>query len=176
MRDHPRDRIVSRLRLLTLRRGWLRARQRVVFTNGVFDILHRGHIELLDRAKSAGDILIVGLNSDASVRRQKGSSRPINRQRDRAMVLASLRPVDYVCIFSSNTPLALIKALRPNVLVKGAEYKSGQIVGSGEVRSWGGVVLRFPMKRGYSSSRSIRAGQIRKRRRYKPGIAPRHAD
>ncbi|MBI5867986.1 MAG: adenylyltransferase/cytidyltransferase family protein [candidate division Zixibacteria bacterium] len=125
---------------------------RVVFTNGVFDIIHSGHVELLTKAKSWGDILVVGINSDLSTRRLKGASRPINSQRDRARVLAALKPVDFVCIFPEDTPLNLIKAIRPDVLVKGSEYTTGTIVGADEVRSWKGIVRRFRMKLGYSTS------------------------
>ena len=142
--------------LATTRSTWQRRGLRVVFTNGVFDVLHRGHIDLLEKAKSYGDVLVVGLNSDASTRRLKGPQRPINRQADRIRVLAALRAVDHICIFSEDTPLKLIRAIRPHVLVKGSEYPVSQIVGADEVRSWGGVVRRFRMRHGYSSSDVIR--------------------
>lgn len=134
----------------------------MVFTNGVYDLLHAGHIDLLKRAKSCGDILVVGLNSDASVQRLKGPSRPINSQRDRATVLLALRAVDYVCIFPEDTPLELINALQPDVLVKGAEYSKGKIVGATEVESWGGSVKRVPMKRGYSTTQTLQKAALRK--------------
>jgi len=148
--------LLSRKTLQIAARRWRRKGLRIVFTNGVFDVLHRGHIDLLERAKSWGDVLVVGLNSDASTRRLKGPSRPINRQSDRARVLSALRAVDHVCIFPEDTPLRLIEALRPHVLVKGSEYRVSTIVGAPEVRSWGGVVRRFRMLPGYSSSAAIR--------------------
>jgi D-beta-D-heptose 7-phosphate kinase/D-beta-D-heptose 1-phosphate adenosyltransferase len=128
----------------------------VVFTNGVFDILHVGHVDLLRKAKAFGDVLVVGLNSDASVRRLKGSSRPINSQRDRAEVLLSLRSVDAVCIFGEDTPLELIQVLQPDILVKGAEYAVVKIVGADFVKSTGGIIRRVKMKPGYSTTDTIR--------------------
>jgi D-beta-D-heptose 7-phosphate kinase/D-beta-D-heptose 1-phosphate adenosyltransferase len=104
--------------------------KRVVFTNGCFDILHLGHVKYLQKAKELGDLLIVGVNSDASVRRLKGKSRPINPQFDRAYILASLEAVDYVVIFDEDTPYELIKRVRPDVLVKGADYEGKEVVGS----------------------------------------------
>lgn len=104
--------------------------KRIVFTNGCFDILHRGHVSYLDKAKSLGDVLILGLNSDASVRRLKGEDRPINNEDDRAFVLAALEAVDFVVIFDEDTPYELISALKPNILVKGADYEGKEVVGS----------------------------------------------
>ena len=135
---------------------WRRKGKSIVFTNGVFDVLHRGHIDLFEKARSYGDILVVGLNSDASTRRLKGPSRPINRQADRIRVLSALRTVDHICVFSEDTPLKLILTLRPHVLVKGSEYPVSGIVGAPEVRSWGGAVKRFKMRPGYSSTDIIR--------------------
>jgi D-beta-D-heptose 7-phosphate kinase/D-beta-D-heptose 1-phosphate adenosyltransferase len=146
------SRLLGRAALARMRGHWRRKGKRVVFTNGVFDILHRGHLDILSRAKSFGDILVVGLNSDASVRRLKGPTRPLNRQRDRALMLLALRMVDFVCIFGEDTPLELIRALRPDVLVKGAEYATGHIVGASEVHGWGGRVRRVTMRRGYSTT------------------------
>ncbi len=114
--------------------------KKVVFTNGVFDIIHRGHVEYLTRAKAFGDILIVGINSDASVRRIKGAQRPIVGESDRAFVVAHLTPVDYVCTFSEDTPLDLIITLVPDVLVKGADWKIDEIVGREVVERAGGTV------------------------------------
>lgn len=156
-------RLVSRSGLARLRTGWRRQRKRVVFTNGVFDILHSGHIELLDRARSFGDILVIGLNSNASVRRLKGPSRPINSQRDRAAVLLALRSVDCVCIFAEDTPFDLIRLLKPDVLVKGAEYSIHRIVGAELLASWGGTVRRVPMKKGYSTAGLIQRASLHKR-------------
>jgi D-beta-D-heptose 7-phosphate kinase/D-beta-D-heptose 1-phosphate adenosyltransferase len=157
--DNPDDRIVSAFYLSNLRERWGREAQCVVFTNGVFDVLHRGHIDLLTEARAAGDILVVGLNSDRSVRRLKGPGRPINSQRDRALMLACLRPVDYVCIFGAETPLRLIKTLQPDILVKGAEYAAESIVGADVVNSRGGLVLRVRMRPNRSSSAIIRRGR-----------------
>ena len=145
-----RDKMLSRGAL-----GRFRARngrERIVFTNGCFDILHRGHVELLRRAKSYGDVLVVGLNSDASVRRLKGRRRPLVGEKDRAFVLAALEAVDRVVIFDEDTPLETIRALEPDVLVKGAEYGKGQIVGADIVEGRGGRVVRVPMKKGFSTS------------------------
>lgn len=114
----------------------------MVFTNGCFDILHRGHIECLKKAKSLGDVLIVALNSDASVRKLKGDARPIVRQTDRAEVLASLEMVDYVLIFGEETPKRIIAALIPDVLVKGGDYKEEEVVGKDIVESAGGRLIR----------------------------------
>jgi rfaE bifunctional protein nucleotidyltransferase chain/domain len=148
--------------LVRLRRLWRTQGKTVVFTNGVFDIIHAGHVDILRKAKSFGDILVIGLNSDASVRRLKGSSRPINKQRDRATVLLALKAVDQVCIFREDTPKNLIELLRPDVLVKGAEYAVSEIVGADLVKSWGGKVRRVIMRRGYSTTATIRRFGMRK--------------
>ncbi len=146
----------------TLSRGALarfRARNRkksIVFTNGCFDILHRGHVELLQEAKSFGDILVVGLNSDASVRRLKGRGRPLVGEKDRAFVLAALEAVDRVVVFDEDTPLEAIRALQPDVLVKGAEYGREEIVGASVVEESGGRVERVPMRKGFSTTSLIK--------------------
>jgi rfaE bifunctional protein nucleotidyltransferase chain/domain len=127
----------------------------VVFTNGCFDLLHVGHIRYLARAKSEGDILVVGLNSDRSVRALKGSSRPIQREEDRAEILAALRAVDYVVIFDEPTPIDLITALKPAVLVKGEDWQEDDIVGGKEVKSWGGRVVRATFTPGASTTNLI---------------------
>jgi len=129
--------------------------KKIVFTNGCFDILHRGHVTYLNEAKNLGDILIVGVNSDESVKRLKGPSRPINSEVDRAFVLSGLKSVDGVEIFTQDTPLELIKALRPNVLVKGGDWKIDQIVGASEVLSWGGEVLSLNFVNGFSTTSII---------------------
>ena len=116
------------------------ANKKVVFTNGCFDIIHRGHVEYLTKAKALGDILVVGVNSDSSVRRIKGPLRPIVTQEDRMFVLASLRPVDYVCLFEEDTPFELIRALIPDILVKGSDWDINNIVGKDIVESTGGRV------------------------------------
>jgi len=135
--------------------GRFRAENRkrtIVFTNGCFDILHRGHVELLIEAKGLGDLLVVGLNSDASVRRLKGRGRPLVGERDRAFVLAALEAVDRVVIFGEDTPLETIRALEPDVLVKGSEYRAGEIVGESLVEERGGRVVRVRMRTGYSTT------------------------
>jgi len=150
------SRRVRRTGLAALGDRLRRQGRRVVFTNGCFDLLHPGHVALLEAAKKLGDVLVVGLNSDASVRRQKkGPGRPILPARDRAVMLAALSSVDYVIVFSEDTPLATIRLLKPDVLVKGADWGADAIVGSEEVRSWGGRVVRVGLKRGYSTTRII---------------------
>ena len=149
---NPEDRILDRAGLACLREE---VSGRIVFTNGCFDILHRGHVELLTCARELGDLLVVGLNSDESVRKLKGPGRPVTGEEDRAHLLLALRCVDFVTVFSENTPLETIKALRPDVLVKGAEYGSGEIVGEEFVLGTGGTVERFDMVEGRSSSSLI---------------------
>ena len=130
-------------------------RQKIVFTNGCFDVLHFGHVHYLLEAKKLGDILVVGLNSDDSVRRLKGPSRPINGEKERAFVLAALSFVDYVVLFEEDTPENLIKAVRPDVLVKGGDYALDQIVGADFVRENGGTITTIPFVEGFSSSQII---------------------
>ncbi len=130
-------------------------KQKLVFTNGCFDLLHAGHIRYLEAARNLGDMLIVGLNSDSSVRELKGSKRPINSQSDRLTVLAALRCVDGVFIFSELTPLRLITQVQPDVLVKGGDWKKEQIVGSDIVLARGGEVFSLPFLEGHSSSGMI---------------------
>ncbi len=129
---------------------------RVVFTNGVFDLLHPGHVDVLLGARRLGDALVVGLNSDASVRRLKGPDRPARSQRDRAYVLAALEVVDCVVVFDQDTPLELVRTLRPDVLVKGGDYSEDTIVGAPEVRAWGGDVHVIPLTPGQSTTNIIR--------------------
>ena len=124
----------------------------VVFTNGVFDLLHPGHLRYLQSARALGDALIVGLNADASVRRNKGPGRPINDERERAEVLAGLEPVDAVVLFDDDTPAEIIRRLEPDVLVKGADWAADRIVGRDTVESRGGRVIRVTVEPGYSTS------------------------
>jgi len=124
----------------------------IVFTNGVFDILHPGHTRYLQSARAHGDLLIVGLNSDASVRRNKGPARPINSEHERAEVLLALDCVDAVSIFDDETPAEIIRRVQPDVLVKGADWAADQIVGRDTVEARGGVVIREPVERGYSTT------------------------
>jgi D-beta-D-heptose 7-phosphate kinase/D-beta-D-heptose 1-phosphate adenosyltransferase len=127
-------------------------RRRIVFTNGVYDLLHAGHVTLLQKAKRLGDLLVVGLNSDASVRRLKGPQRPMAPQADRGLVVAALEPVDYVAFFDEDTPYELIRRLKPDVLVKGGDYAQDQIVGRDLVKK----VVRIPLVKGRSTSALIR--------------------
>jgi D-beta-D-heptose 7-phosphate kinase/D-beta-D-heptose 1-phosphate adenosyltransferase len=124
----------------------------IVFTNGCYDILHPGHIDLLYRAKALGDVLVVAINSDESVRRLKGPRRPIFSEQERAELLAALEMVDFVCTFSEDTPLEAILKLRPDVLVKGADWELDGIVGRAEVESWGGRVVALPLLKGESTT------------------------
>ncbi|MBI5265801.1 MAG: D-glycero-beta-D-manno-heptose 1-phosphate adenylyltransferase [candidate division Zixibacteria bacterium] len=133
-----------------------RSGRKIVFTNGVFDIIHRGHVDYLAKARSFGDLLIVGLNTDASVRRLKGKGRPVQPQSDRAAILLALRSVDYVVLFADDTPARLIEKVRPDVLVKGADYALSDIVGAKFVKSYGGSVKRVRLVKGRSTSALVR--------------------
>jgi D-beta-D-heptose 7-phosphate kinase/D-beta-D-heptose 1-phosphate adenosyltransferase len=128
---------------------------RVVFTNGVFDLLHPGHIDVLTAARAKGDALIVGLNTDASVRRLKGPTRPVRNEFERAYVLSSLEAVDCVVLFEQDTPLEVVLALKPDVIVKGGDYDESTIVGAREVKSWGGEVAVVPLTPGQSTTSII---------------------
>ncbi|OGW76460.1 MAG: hypothetical protein A3J52_02125 [Omnitrophica bacterium RIFCSPHIGHO2_02_FULL_49_9] len=129
--------------------------KRIVFTNGCFDILHAGHVAYLNRARAYGSVLVVGLNSDRSVRSIKGRGRPLNSELDRARVLSALASVDYVAIFDEETPVKLIRAIRPHVLVKGADWSKQKIAGGKDVLSWGGEIKRVRLLKGRSTSRLI---------------------
>ena len=126
--------------------------KKIVFTNGCFDIIHRGHVEYLQKAKELGDILILGLNSDDSVRRLKGASRPINNETDRAIVLSALECIDYVVIFDEDTPLELIKFIKPDILVKGGDYKIEEVVG----REYAKRTVLIDFVNGYSTTHIIK--------------------
>lgn len=128
---------------------------RVVFTNGVFDLLHPGHIDVLLAARALGDALIVGLNADVSVRRLKGPSRPVRTEQERALVLAALEMVDAVVLFDEDTPLNLIRALTPDVLVKGGDYTVDTVVGSQDVLARGGDVVIVPLTPGHSTTGTL---------------------
>jgi D-glycero-beta-D-manno-heptose 1-phosphate adenylyltransferase len=140
---------------------WRRAQSGpVVFTNGVFDILHRGHVAYLARARAEGAALLVAVNTDASTRRLgKGPARPVNGERDRAFVVAGLESVDAVVLFDEDTPLALITALAPDVLCKGADYALAEIVGADAVTARGGRVVRIPLEAGYSTTEFLKRTQ-----------------
>jgi len=131
---------------------WKLLDKKIVFTNGVFDILHKGHLILLSEAASFADILIVGINSDASVKRLKGDSRPVNDEHSRALLLASLVMVDAVIIFEEDTPLELIKMIMPHVMVKGGDYTIEKIVGAKEVYNNGGEVKIVPVEKDFSTT------------------------
>jgi len=131
---------------------WRSEGARVVFTNGVFDLLHRGHVEYLEDARALGDRLVVGLNSDASVRRLKGPSRPLVPEAERAELIAALECVDLGVVFDDDTPLRLIEAVRPDVLVKGGDWAVEQIVGREFVEARGGRVLNLPVREGHSTT------------------------
>ena len=128
----------------------------IVFTNGVFDLLHPGHLALLSDCASMGDIVLVAINDDASVARLKGPSRPVYPASERAEILLALRWVDAVIVFSEDTPLVAIECVRPHVLVKGAEYGTGEIVGEDFVKARGGRVVRYPMTEGHSTTEIVR--------------------
>lgn len=132
--------VVTKSRLIEIRSQYKRDGKKVVFTNGCFDIIHRGHVEYLQKAKSLGDVLIVGLNTDASVRRLKGPARPVVCEADRAVVLSALEVVDHVCLFDEDTPFEIIRDLVPDILVKGADWAIEKVVGKDIVEQAGGVV------------------------------------
>jgi rfaE bifunctional protein nucleotidyltransferase chain/domain len=142
--------------------------KKFVFTNGCFDLLHRGHVELLKAAKAMGDLLCVAVNSDRSVRSLKGERRPIVAEADRAEVLAALEAVDFVVIFDQDTPAEVISRLRPDVLVKGSDYASVEIVGREDVERDGGLVVRFPVVGGFSTEKLL----TEVARRYKDLVKP----
>ena len=137
---------------LILHIAGIRRNRRVVFTNGCFDLLHPGHIRCLEQARALGDLLIVAINSDASVRRLKGGDRPVMLEAERAEVLASLAAVDYVTVFEEDTPRDIIAKILPDVLVKGGDWGPDQIVGREEVEAAGGRVVTVPLEPGYSTT------------------------
>ena len=137
--------------------GWKQQGKRIAFTNGVYDLLHKGHIFSLSQAAKEGDILIIGLNSDASVKRLKGESRPVNDQDARALLLVALTMVDAVVVFEEDTPLKLITSILPDVLIKGGDYTIDQIAGAKEVIENGGKVVINPILDGFSTTAIIKA-------------------
>ena len=146
------ERIFSVEQLLSQIKWWRLINKTIAFTNGVFDILHEGHIKVLSQAASFADVLVVGVNSDASVKRLKGSERPINDQQSRSLILASLIMTDAVIIFDEDTPLNLIKSIMPDVLIKGGDYNPATIVGASEVISNGGKIEIIPLEEGFSTT------------------------
>jgi D-beta-D-heptose 7-phosphate kinase/D-beta-D-heptose 1-phosphate adenosyltransferase len=151
---HPK--VLPRVAVADRIEGWRRQGMQVGFTNGCFDLLHPGHVSLLAQAKASCDRLVVGLNSDASVRRLKDAGRPVQSEADRAQVLASLTSVDLVVVFEEDTPIELIRMIRPDVLVKGADYRLDQVVGGDFVQSYGGKVLLAALEPGHSTTATIR--------------------
>lgn len=149
------SKLVSRRQAALLSQRLKRARKKVAFTNGTFDLLHLGHVSYLQKAREQADVLFVGLNSDASVKSYKGPDRPLNPQKDRGLVLSALACVDYVVIFNEPTPLNLIQKIRPDVLVKGADWPKSKIAGADLVESWGGKVRRIRIVPGRSTTRMI---------------------
>jgi D-beta-D-heptose 7-phosphate kinase/D-beta-D-heptose 1-phosphate adenosyltransferase len=146
-----KNKIMSRAKLSAFLKTARSAGKKIVFTNGCFDILHAGHVSILEFSKSKGDILVLGLNSDASVSCVKGAHRPLNKQTDRALVAAALEPVDAVVLFGEKTPYNLIKAVKPDVLVKGGDYKKEDVVGG----EFAGKTLIFPLLKGRSTTNII---------------------
>ncbi len=141
--------------ITALRQELAHERKKVVFTNGCFDILHRGHVQYLESARELGDVLILGLNNDNSIKRLKGVNRPINSEIDRAIVLSALSVVDHVVIFTNDTPYTLINVLKPDILVKGGDWKSEEIIGSDIVLAYGGEVIILKYYPGYSTTEII---------------------
>ncbi|HSI37943.1 MAG TPA: bifunctional D-glycero-beta-D-manno-heptose-7-phosphate kinase/D-glycero-beta-D-manno-heptose 1-phosphate adenylyltransferase HldE [Methylotenera sp.] len=150
------DKICDQHQLLELVNHWKASKQKIVFTNGCFDLLHAGHVTYLEAARKTGDKLILGLNTDRSVSALKGPTRPVIHEQDRARVLAALASVDAVILFDEDTPLSLIDAIRPDVIVKGDDYTEEQVVGGKEVKSWGGSVKLIPLVQGRSTSNIIK--------------------
>ncbi len=153
--QYLQSKIISKEELLPLLKIGKFKNKKIVFSNGCFDILHRGHVEYLSKAANLGDIMVIGLNSDSSVKRLKGENRPVQDQISRAQILASLFFVDYVVYFEQDTPLELISYLKPDILVKGKDYAEKDIVGADVVKANGGKVLTIDLVAGYSTSAII---------------------
>lgn len=151
-----RKKIISLNKLVKTASALKRKNKRIIFTNGCFDILHSGHVSYLNKAKNLGNILIVGVNTDSSIKRIKGRNRPINKLRDRLEVLAGLECIDYLCTFSQMTPIELIKRIKPDILVKGADWKNKDIVGNNFIKSYGGKTKTITFKKGYSTTNLIK--------------------
>lgn len=146
------ERIFLNEQLQSQIKWWRLINKTIAFTNGVFDILHEGHIKVLSQAAAFADVLIIGVNSDASVKRLKGNDRPVNNQQSRSLILASLIMTDAVIVFDEDTPLSLIKSIMPDVLIKGGDYTSSTIVGADEVIANGGKVEIIPLEKGFSTT------------------------
>ena len=150
-----KDKILNRYEFVQYIQKCQAEGKKVVFTNGCFDLLHFGHVDYLEKAKALGDILVLGLNTDDSIKRLKGSQRPVNREYDRARVMAALQSIDAVTLFDDDTPLSLITDAKPDVLVKGSDYEIKDIVGADEVIANGGSVETIDFVDGYSTSSMI---------------------
>lgn len=167
MRAEPAaTRLLTRAAAVRQAGAWRREGRRIVFTNGVFDLLHPGHVRYLRQARELGDVLMVGINTDASVRRNKGPGRPIVPEQERGEALAALECVDAVVLFDEDTPAAIIEAIQPEVLVKGADWAVDRIVGRDTVEARGGRVVRIAVEEGYSTT-----GMVEKIRAAGPGSA-----
>lgn len=153
--DHLQTKILTKEELKPLLNVLKFKEKKIVFSNGCFDILHRGHVEYLSKAASLGDCMVIGLNTDASVKRLKGENRPVQDEIGRAQVMAALHFVDYVVLFDEDTPFDLINYLKPNVLVKGSDYKEDEIVGADIVKANGGSVETIDLVEGYSTTSII---------------------
>ncbi len=149
------ENIYGLVELISIRDSLRKRKKKVVFTNGCFDFIHSGHVEYLREARGYGDFLIVAVNTDSSVQKLKGAGRPVNSEDDRVLVLASFRFVDAVCLFDEDTPAEIIAALRPDVLVKGADYKVEEIIGHEQVLAEGGEVVPIPLIPGRSTTAII---------------------
>ncbi len=153
--ERIQDKIVNRDTLARMVAGWKVKGEKIIFTNGVFDILHQGHIKLLLEAAELGAKLVLGLNADASVKRLKGESRPINDEQSRALIMASQSFIDAVCLFEEDTPLELIQAIKPDIIVKGGDYTPETVVGNDFVKSYGGSVVIIPTVNGFSTTNIV---------------------
>ncbi|MBI5555910.1 MAG: D-glycero-beta-D-manno-heptose 1-phosphate adenylyltransferase [Elusimicrobia bacterium] len=151
-----KEKIIARKKLTETLASLRKQGQKIVFTNGCFDLLHVGHVRYLNKAKQQGDVLIVALNTDASVRRLKGLPRPLVPQRERAEIIGGLAAVDYVTFFGEEAPADIIAELKPHVLVKGADYKAKDIVGNAFIKNSGGRVVRIPLAKGQSTTNLIK--------------------
>lgn len=153
----PALKIIEASDIPLLRKSWEEKNQKIVFTNGCFDIIHKGHVDYLLKASTMGDVLFLGLNSDESVKRIKGKSRPVIDQFSRSSILSCFEFIDYICIFDEDTPYELIKLIQPDILVKGSDYKPHEIVGYDIVKAKKGKIVTVDLTRGYSSSGIIKS-------------------
>jgi D-beta-D-heptose 7-phosphate kinase/D-beta-D-heptose 1-phosphate adenosyltransferase len=153
--ERIQDKIVNSETLARVVAGWKVKGEKIIFTNGVFDILHQGHIKLLLEAAELGAKVVLGLNADASVKRLKGESRPINDEQSRALIMASQSFIDAVCLFEEDTPLELIQAIKPDIIVKGGDYTPETVVGNDFVKAYGGSVIIIPTVEGFSTTNII---------------------